>query len=211
MGTINLKNVRTLRTKIDFIPRCAIKVGRAKLNARWLREHFQHDIADDLPFVACPTRVVTGQRDIQVLPDDERKIAGLVKGPAQRQVMDDMTHLLRRTSRPMTMLSLMKIYRQQIKEPVDAHLVELIESWMDSHFPGRREAAPISRGGVQDQGFPGRENHRCRTAPMWAQDTFADHLRGTSLLANSGRPSERLTARTRWLESRLQARWRHPA
>lgn len=138
---------RKSRTLIDQIMSTDvqwIKVGRTKINARWIREHFRHDIATDLPFVECPALAITGAKDIQVLPEHAEKIAGLVKGPSEWHVIDGMTHLLRRTTKSMTMISLMKIYREQAQEPVDKELVGFVKEWLDRYFPVSGTAAAMS-------------------------------------------------------------------
>jgi pimeloyl-ACP methyl ester carboxylesterase len=117
-----------------------IRVGGAKLNARWIREHAQHDVAQDLPGVRCPALAITGAKDIQVIPDHARQMAEAVSGPAEWHIIPDMTHLLRRTEKPVNMLSAMKLYKQQCREPIDAELVGMISSWLEAHFPRRAGA-----------------------------------------------------------------------
>ena len=57
-----------------------IKVGFKPMNAKWFREHFQHDIYKDLQKVTCPVLAIAGDKDIQADPERAKRIGDYVKG-----------------------------------------------------------------------------------------------------------------------------------
>lgn len=117
-----------------------IRVSGVRVNAKWIREHCEHDINRDLPAVRCPALAITGSKDIQVLPEHARMLAEAVSGPAEWHIIPGMTHLLRRTEKEVDMIKLMKLYKEQIKKPVDGELLALLGSWIDATFPRGAEA-----------------------------------------------------------------------
>lgn len=50
------------------------------MNAKWFREHFQHDIYKDLQQVTCPVLAIAGDKDIQADPERAKRIGDYVKG-----------------------------------------------------------------------------------------------------------------------------------
>ncbi len=115
-----------------------IRVSVFKVNAKWLREHFAYDVALDLPGVRCPMLAISGAKDVQVLPEHARLIAETVAGPAEWRVLPNMTHVLRRTTGPAGMAGLLRLYRLQSGEPLDAELLGIVSTWLDARFPARR-------------------------------------------------------------------------
>jgi len=86
-----------------------------------------------LAAVRCPMLVVAGSKDIQCDPEDARRIAA--QNPlAEAHVIEDMTHILRRDTRPAALFG----YQQLLSRPIDAQLLELIASWLVH----QRERAP---------------------------------------------------------------------
>lgn len=134
---------KAIVSKLLATDRPWIRVSGVKINAKWIREHYAYDLARDLPEVHCPTLAITGEKDVQVLPEHARKIAESVSGPAAWHVVPGMTHLLRRTDEPVRMLSLLKLYRRQCREPIDAELLDRIGAWLDATFPKEQ----LSHGG----------------------------------------------------------------
>ena len=73
-----------------------IKVGFKPMNAKWFREHFQHDIYKDLQQVTCPVLAIAGDKDIQADPERAKRIGDYVKGDSEVHVIKDMDHSLKR-------------------------------------------------------------------------------------------------------------------
>ena len=69
------KNKKMMNTEKD-----TIKVGFKPMNAKWFREHFQHDIYKDLQKVTCPVLAIAGDKDIQADPERAKRIGDYVKG-----------------------------------------------------------------------------------------------------------------------------------
>ncbi|MFC7469889.1 hypothetical protein ACFQVA_23535 [Actinomadura keratinilytica] len=107
-----------------------------KVNARWLRELLAHDSRDDLAAVRAPVLAVTGDKDLQVDPDDLAEIARLVPGDVQTHRPADLTHVLRRDPGRPTPNS----YHRLLREPVDPGLLDLVPDWLARHLTP--DAAP---------------------------------------------------------------------
>ena len=132
---------RALLERIMASDRPWIRVSGVKLNAKWIREHFRYDVTSDLPGVHCPTLAITGEKDIQVLPEHARQIADTVGGPAEWHIIPDMTHILRRTDEPVNMVTLLKLYKRQSRQPIDPELLGILRTWLDAQFPRGSHAA----------------------------------------------------------------------
>jgi pimeloyl-ACP methyl ester carboxylesterase len=132
---------QAVMTRIRSTDQPWIRVSGVKLNAKWIREHLSHDVRDDLPAVRCPSLAITGTKDVQVLPEHARLIAETVSGPGEWHLVQDMTHLLRRTQEDQSILKLIKLYRRLGQEPIDAELLSRIAAWLDVHFPGSAHQA----------------------------------------------------------------------
>lgn len=57
------------------------------MNAKWFREHFQHDIYKDLMKVMCPVLAIAGDKDIQADPERAKRIGEYVKGDFEVHVI----------------------------------------------------------------------------------------------------------------------------
>ena len=104
------------------------RIQLVKVNAKWFREFMAHDPADSLRRVAVPVLAITGSKDIQADPADITRLEDLIPTEFGGDVLDDVTHLLRSDDGPAST----KTYKQQMKRPVDAELLRLVSSWIDS-------------------------------------------------------------------------------
>jgi hypothetical protein len=102
-----------------------VRMGGARLNARWFREFLDHDPRADLRRLAVPVLAVTGSKDLQVDPADLDTVAALVGAPAQVALVPDLTHTLRRQSGPPSL----RAYKRELREPVDAEVLDAVVSW----------------------------------------------------------------------------------
>ncbi|RII11223.1 2,6-dihydropseudooxynicotine hydrolase [Streptomyces sp. YIM 130001] len=120
VGNTVLKRVRRSRTDVA-------RVLGAPVNARWMRENLAHDTRDDLVDIRhTPVLAVTGDKDLQVDPDDLDEMRRLVPGGAEIHRLPDLTHLLRRDTGHHTIRS----YRRLMRDPVDPSLIELVADWL---------------------------------------------------------------------------------
>ena len=115
------KTFRKLRASTEDVLRIA---GRPH-NARWFREYLDFDMRAVLPRVTVPVLAVTGDKDLQVPPEDVQRIGQLVGGPFEGHVPADVNHILRHTPGPPTL----KAYPRQSAEPLDPGTVRLITDW----------------------------------------------------------------------------------
>ena len=106
-----------------------LRIDGKRLPARWLREYMAYDPAADLPDVRSPVLAITGANDLQVDPGDVARLGELVAGPFEGEVPDDLTHLLRRHPGPPSLST----YKAQLREPVDAWLLDRVAAWTAAH------------------------------------------------------------------------------
>jgi pimeloyl-ACP methyl ester carboxylesterase len=102
------------------------RIQLIKINARWFREFMAHDPAPSLASIQIPVLALTGSKDIQVNPDDIERICQLVPSGCSGQVIDDLTHLLRKDAGPPSV----RTYKKQAKRPVDAELLATASTWI---------------------------------------------------------------------------------
>ncbi|MFC5996790.1 alpha/beta hydrolase family protein [Pseudonocardia hispaniensis] len=107
------------------------RVRGARVNARWLREFLAHDPRPDLAAITVPVLAITGDKDLQVDPDDLAAIAELVPGPVETRRTPDLTHILRRDPRPASL----RTYRSQLRRPVDPELLTEVAGWVAHNLP----------------------------------------------------------------------------
>ncbi len=84
-----------IKEKMTNTEKDTIKVGFKPMNAKWFREHFQHDIYKDLQQVTCPVLAIAGDKDIQADPEKAKRIGDYVKGDSEVHVIKDMDHSLK--------------------------------------------------------------------------------------------------------------------
>jgi pimeloyl-ACP methyl ester carboxylesterase len=104
-----------------------------KINARWMREFMAYDPSVDMANIKIPVLAITGSKDIQVNPEDLRRMSEIIKGDFEYHEIPDMTHLLRsEASEPS-----ISTYTKQVKQPLDPRLLQFIGKWLDRHLPDR--------------------------------------------------------------------------
>lgn len=116
-----------------------MRIGFAKLNAKWFREFIAHDPAVSLRRARVPVLAITGSKDIQVNPDDVAVMERLVPTPFTGEVPDNVTHLLRAQDGPTSLRG----YKKQVRRPVDRGLLNMVTGWMAGYIAGEREALQL--------------------------------------------------------------------
>ncbi|MGN4425213.1 alpha/beta hydrolase family protein [Bacillus cereus group sp. MYBK30-1] len=111
-----------------------VKIGFKPMNAKWLREHFQHDIYKDLMKVTCPVLAIAGDKDFQTDPEKAKRIDNYVKGNSEVHVIKNMDHTLKYFEGDFKALEFKKIYAEGAAKPLHPNLEEIIVNWMDTHF-----------------------------------------------------------------------------
>jgi uncharacterized protein len=101
------------------------RIGGIRTNARWHREFLRHDPRADLARLTVPVLAVTGDKDLQVPPEDLEVIAATVPGPVEVHRVPDLTHTLRRQSREASL----RHYRSELRRPVDPGVLAVVVAW----------------------------------------------------------------------------------
>ena len=104
--------------------------GVKRINAKWMREFLAYDPAEDLARIDVPVLAITGSKDIQVDPADLDVMATLVRTDFESHVVPDVTHLLRADDAAVPSIN---TYKEQLKEPVDPRVIELVTDWLGRH------------------------------------------------------------------------------
>lgn len=103
------------------------RIGGARINARWHREFMAYDPSVDLSDTGQPVLAIGGAFDLQSPPEDAPRIAALRSAaPTRVEVLDGLSHILRRQPRPS-----LQAYRTDLRRPIDERLVPLIADWVD--------------------------------------------------------------------------------
>ncbi|MGR5860195.1 alpha/beta hydrolase family protein [Bacillus pacificus] len=111
-----------------------IKVGFKPMNAKWFREHFQHDIYKDLQQVTCPVLAIAGDKDIQADPEKAKRIGDYVKGDSEVHVIKNMDHSLKSFEGDFKALEFKKNYEEGAGKPLHPMLEEIIMNWISTNF-----------------------------------------------------------------------------
>lgn len=127
------KQNQKLFAKIASSQKAVMRVQGVKMNAKWLRETIHYNVCDYLQEVACPVLAVTGEKDVQVPPEDAKRIAELVQGEAEWKIIPNMNHILRPFEGYHTMLGIMKEYKPLAAQPICRELLETIEKWLGKY------------------------------------------------------------------------------
>ncbi len=102
------------------------RIGGARINARWHREFMAYDPSVDLAASAAPVLAIGGAFDLQSPPEDTVRIADIRTAPTQTEVLDGLSHILRRQPAPS-----LQAYRGDLRRPIDERIVPLIAGWLD--------------------------------------------------------------------------------
>lgn len=117
----------TTLKKVRETQKPCIRIRGQRLNARWLREILDYDPVYTMRNVKCPVLAITGEKDIQVNPQDTARIAELAKGEVEHHIIPGLTHLLRREEGQPSILN----YKRQLRQAIDSAVPELICGWLN--------------------------------------------------------------------------------
>jgi pimeloyl-ACP methyl ester carboxylesterase len=118
------KKVAANHVKIKATTTDVARIGGAKLNARWTREFMAHDPRADLARIHAPVLAVTGEKDLQVKPDDLDVIAATAPRATVQRV-PDLTHTLRLQPGAPSMSA----YRKELRAPVNPAVLGAVVRW----------------------------------------------------------------------------------
>lgn len=116
--------------KIAASNKDVMRIQGVKINAKWLRETLTYNVLDYLKEVDCPVLAITGEKDLQVPPEQVKRVPEVVKGDAEWHIIPDMNHILRKYDGQHTMLGLLKEYKTQLNQPIDSELLDIMSRWL---------------------------------------------------------------------------------
>ncbi|MCP9278685.1 alpha/beta hydrolase family protein [Bacillus wiedmannii] len=128
------KQMEKIKEKMMNTEKDTIKVGFKPMNAKWFREHFQHDIYKDLQQVTCPVLAIAGDKDFQANPEKAKRIGDYVQGDSEIYVVKNMDHTLKYFEGDFKALEFKKIYTEGADKPFHPELEGIIVNWMDARF-----------------------------------------------------------------------------
>ncbi|KAA0745136.1 alpha/beta hydrolase [Bacillus sp. AY3-1] len=128
------KQIEKIKEKMMNTEKDTIKVGFKPMNAKWFREHFQHDIYKDLQQVTCPVLAIAGDKDFQANPEKAKRIGDYVQGDSEIYVVKNMDHTLKYFEGDFKALEFKKIYTEGADKPLHPELEGIIVNWMDARF-----------------------------------------------------------------------------
>ncbi|OIK09818.1 hypothetical protein BIV60_22855 [Bacillus sp. MUM 116] len=131
------KQAQKLIDKVLSSNKEVMKFGFTKLNAKWMREHFQYNVREDLAKVSCPVLAITGARDIQANPKDLEDLPKYVKGDAEYHIVENMGHSCKFPAQTSNILSARKDIVAEGSLPIHPELLALLEKWLNKQFSAK--------------------------------------------------------------------------
>jgi hypothetical protein len=123
-----VKSQRKALNRIRSSRADVMRIQGRKVNAAWVRQLMIYDPAPDLARVDVPVLAITGDRDLQVDPDDLDRMRDLVKGPCEGLLLPGVTHLLRTEGAKRGFAG----YQEQVRRPVDPRVISAVTGWLAS-------------------------------------------------------------------------------
>jgi pimeloyl-ACP methyl ester carboxylesterase len=127
-----VKSQRKALNRIRISRGAVVRVRGRKINAAWMRQFMAYDPAPELARIEVPVLAVTGDRDLQVDPDDLDVMRDLVKGPFQALRLSGVTHLLRAEGSKRGLSG----YKEQARRPVDPRVISAVTGWLADNAAG---------------------------------------------------------------------------
>lgn len=121
-----IKTQQAIFEKAKKTDRDSFRYKGQKINAKWLREHIEYDPKYTMCNVNCPILSITGDKDIQVDPQDAALVADLAKGPVEYHIVSNLTHILRPDDCPPSIFN----YKKLLKQGIDQRVLEFISAWL---------------------------------------------------------------------------------
>ncbi len=142
------KQQRKALRKVTATEGDVARMQGVKVSAKWFREFLAFDPVPLLARITVPVLAITGDKDLQVDPDDLDVIAATVTGPVTVDRVPNLSHILRRDPNPPTLGD----YRRQMREPVDAAVLEEIARWITDLAKSDELTGPSGTGSAGRDG-----------------------------------------------------------
>ncbi|MDQ6599132.1 alpha/beta hydrolase [Bacillus salipaludis] len=137
------KQAKKFTDKVLSSNKEVMKVGFSKINAKWMREHFQHNIREDLAKVTCPILAITGARDIQANPNDLEDLSKYVQGESEYYIVENMGHSCKFQEKTSNILSVKKDIISDGNLPIHPELLVVLEKWLEKQCTFNYSDEPI--------------------------------------------------------------------
>lgn len=111
-----------------------IKHQSRDINAKWFREHFQHDLFGDLEKVTCPVLAIVGDKDFQSDPENVSRICDYVKSDAKVCVIANMDHIMKEYEEEYKPSRWKQNYKEAEGKPLHPELVSTITEWLTKNY-----------------------------------------------------------------------------
>lgn len=92
--------------------------------------------------ISAPVLALTGDKDLQVPPEDVHATGELVAGPFEGQVVRGVNHTLRPTPGAPDL----KAYKAQARGPLDAQVVDRVTAWATAITGSGAPTSKTARG-----------------------------------------------------------------
>ncbi|MEA1958151.1 MAG: alpha/beta fold hydrolase [Chloroflexota bacterium] len=125
-----LKTQKVLFERVRRTDKDSFRYKGQKINAKWLREHLEYDPVYTMRNVSCPILAITGDKDIQVDPQDAALVAELAKGEVEYHIVPNLTHILRTDGGPPSIFN----YKHLLKQPMDERVLQIIDDWLQKRL-----------------------------------------------------------------------------
>ncbi len=123
-----IKSQRKALNRIRSSSADVVRIQGRKVNAAWMRQFMTYDPAPELARVDVPVLAITGDRDLQVDPDDLDRMRDQIKGPFEALRLPGVTHLLRTEGAKRGFSG----YKEQVRRPVDPRVITAVTGWLAS-------------------------------------------------------------------------------
>jgi pimeloyl-ACP methyl ester carboxylesterase len=91
-----------------------------------MREFISYNPAEDLPRIRVPVLAITGSKDIQVDPQDLKRMSEIMQTDFEYYELPNVSHILRTEEGEPTLGT----YKKQVRQPIDSRILSLTLEWL---------------------------------------------------------------------------------
>lgn len=128
-----LKQQEKLFKLVQSTSKDVIKIQFKPFPAKWLREHLMYSDEHMLSLInrfEGPILVCEGDKDVQVNPRCMNDIRALNKANITTMLIPNMNHICRETYKPLSVMNVMKQYKQESEQPLHPQLIDTLSTWI---------------------------------------------------------------------------------
>ena len=124
------KQALRVMEKIRRTRKDVARIQFVKMNAKWLREHLEYNVREDLPKVTCPILAITGSKDFQSDPNRLPELSDLAGGEITWEIIENMNHPLKEANDTISITRVKALYKDSASKPLHPELKETIARWL---------------------------------------------------------------------------------